>query len=103
MHSDQKTFYCIIDSFYNNSFLIARMTQRKQFLKIKLNKYCTYLKNSERTNILRFDTLFTNKILDGNSKYLKAQISLHENKYCENISLKTDSETCPPIELIVLL
>lgn len=102
MHSDQKSFSCIVDSLYHNPLLIIRMTQRKPYLKIEWKKSCNYFTNLESVKVVKFHTLFKYKNLDDNFKCFKAQINPHENKYFEKSSLKTDSKNCSPIELRLL-
>lgn len=54
-------------------------------------------------NIITSHVLFKVKLLDDGSKMIKASIAPHGNKYRERDNLKTDSATCAPVLMRIVL
>ena len=57
----------------------------------------------EGANVITSHVLYRVKICDDGSHIMKARIAPHGNKDCEKSNLKTDSATCPPVGIRLLL
>lgn len=64
---------------------------------------CAELGSSRKCNIISSHLIYKVKLLDDDALQMKSHIATHENKDALRLDLNTDSATCPPKGILIVL